>query len=90
MPDTFIRFDSVKKVYQAGEVDCGTAYSIAAVNSGQIDCPQPQSLYEMQQESFTESLNQSLDTWYSANPTVEKFSFIYSTASFPQVTQSIP
>lgn len=81
---------SVIGCYQAGEVDGGTAYSIAAVNSGQIDCPQPQSLYEMQQESFTESLNQSLETWYSANPTVERFSFVYSTASFPLVTQSIP
>ena len=76
---------SVIGCYQVGEVDGGTAYSIAAVNSGQIDCPQPQSLYEMQQESFTESLNQSLETWYSANPTVERFSFVYSTASFPQV-----
>lgn len=81
---------SIIGCYQAGYVDGGTVFSIAATNNGLISCPEPNSLYEMQQESFTVALNQLLDTWYSANPAVTRFAFVHSTASYPLVTLRIP
>ena len=71
--------------YQAGDVDGGTAYSIAATNSGQINCPAASSLYEMELEPFTESLNNTLESWYLAHTSLEQFTFIHQDAGFPVI-----
>ena len=74
---------SIVGCYQAGDVDSGTAYGIAGGGSGQTDCPVPASLYEMQQETFADALNQSLQTLYDAHPDYTRFTFEYSTVNFP-------
>lgn len=69
--------------YQAGDVVGGTAFSIAATGSGTVSCPAPASLYEIQQESFCESLNTALDSWYADHTGVTQFRFVHSTANYP-------
>ena len=69
--------------YQAGDVVGGTAFSIAATGSGTVSCPAPASLYEIQQESFCESLNTALDSWYADHMGVTQFRFVHSTANYP-------
>ena len=69
--------------YQAGDVVGGTAFSIAATGSGTVSCPAPASLYEIQQESFCESLNTVLDSWYADHTGVTPFRFVHSTANYP-------
>ena len=69
--------------YQAGDVVGGTAFSIAATGSGTVSCPAPASLYEIQQESFCESLNTALDSWYADHTGVTRFRFVHSTANYP-------
>ena len=69
--------------YQAGDVVGGTAFSIAATGSGTVSCPAPASLYEIQQESFCESLNTVLDSWYADHTEVTPFRFVHSTANYP-------
>lgn len=69
--------------YQAGDVVGGTAFSIAATGSGTVSCPAPASLYEIQQESFCESLNTALDSWYADHTGVSQFRFVHSTANYP-------
>ena len=76
---------SIIGCYQAGEVEGGTAFSIAATNSGAIDCPTPASLQEIQQKSFTESLNAALDTWHATHTGYTSFQFVFSAANFPTV-----
>jgi len=78
---------SIIGCYQAGDVEGGTAYSIAATGSGQIDCPAAGSLYEMELLSFTESLNSALESWYATHPTLTKYTFIHQDASYPAVDQ---
>lgn len=74
---------SIIGCYQAGDVDGGTAFSIAATGSGTVSCPAPASLYEIQQESFCESLNTVLDSWYADHTGVTPFRFVHSTANYP-------
>ena len=69
--------------YQAGDVVGGTAFSIAATGSGTVSCPAPASLYEIQQESFCESLNTALYSWYADHTGVTQFRFVHSTANYP-------
>ncbi len=69
--------------YQAGDVVGGTAFSIAATGSGTVSCPAPESLYEIQQDSFCESLNTALDSWYADHTGVTQFRFVHSTANYP-------
>lgn len=69
--------------YQAGDVVGGTAFSIAATGSGTVSCPAPASLYDIQQESFCESLNTALDSWYADHTGVTQFRFVHSTANYP-------
>jgi hypothetical protein len=76
---------SIIACYQAGQVDGGDPYSIAATGSGLVDCPAPSSLYQMQQEEFTGALNASLESWYQSNPNVTRFTFVHSTAGFPSI-----
>lgn len=71
--------------YQAGEVDGGTDYSIAATNSGVIDCPEATSQFAMQQESFCQSLNETLQSWYDAHSDYAQFTYVHYTASYPSV-----
>jgi len=78
---------SIIGCYQAGDVEGGTAYSIAATGSGLIDCPAAGSLYEMELLSFTESLNSALESWYATHPTLTKYTFIHQDASYPAVDQ---
>ena len=74
---------SIIGCYQAGDVVGGTAFSIAATGSGTVSCPAPASLYEIQQESFCESLNTALDSWYADHTGVTQFRFVHSTANYP-------
>jgi hypothetical protein len=76
---------SIIGCYQAGQVNGGDPYSIAATGSGLVDCPAPSSLYQMQQEEFTGALNASLESWYQSNPNVTRFIFVHSTAGFPSI-----
>lgn len=76
---------SIIGCYQAGQVDGGDPYSIAATGSGLVDCPAPSSLYQMQQEEFTGALNASLESWYQSNPNVTRLTFVHSTAGFPSI-----
>lgn len=76
---------SIIGCYQAGDVDGGTAYSIAATNSGEINCPVAESLFAMQQEAFCLSLNQTLQSWYDAHSDYAQFTYVHYTASYPSV-----
>ncbi len=74
---------SIIGCYQAGDVVGGTAFSIAGTGSGTVSCPAPASLYEIQQESFSTSLNTALDSWYADQTGVTPFRFVHSTANYP-------
>ena len=76
---------SIIGCYQAGEVEGGTAFSIAATNSGTINCPTPASLHEIQQSDFVKSLNDALDNWHKEHTGYTSFHFIFSAANFPMV-----
>ena len=71
--------------YQAGEVTGGTAFSMVNTNHGTIACPTPSSLYDIQQQSFADQLNNSLDDWYAVHADQTKFYYVHTAASWPTI-----
>ncbi|MCR5270695.1 MAG: fimbrillin family protein [Prevotella sp.] len=71
--------------YQAGDVAGGTAFSIAKTNQGTIACPVPTSLYEIQQQAFTDQLNSQLDSWYATHADYTLFHYVHAAANWPTV-----
>ena len=71
--------------YQAGNVDGGTAFSIAKTNQGTIACPAPTSLYEIQQQAFTDQLNNGLKTWYATQASRTQFYYVHTAANWPTI-----
>ncbi len=83
--DTNTNTGTIVGCYQAGDVAGGTAFSIAKTNQGTIACPVPTSLYEIQQQAFTDQLNKGLKTWYATQASRTQFYYVHTAANWPTV-----